>query len=206
MRGHVVLCAGTLRPTSVARGFWGFTRPELSKKRAATVGPIELIIATFEDDEEKAGEVLKAFEQAAEGGLVLDAAAVIVKTKEGEIEVRDVGDVDAKHGRVFGAISGALIGLLGGPVGAIVGGVAGAATGGAVARLVDRGVSNRLIKDVRGGLHPGSSAIIAYVELDWVDRAVSALEAQGAVVHRETIKEPLINALLKDPDDRYSGG
>jgi uncharacterized membrane protein len=164
-----------------------------------------MIVATFEHDEEKAAKVLKGLQEAAaEGALHLDAAAVIVKTEEGEIEVRDVGDVDAKHGRVFGAITGAVVGLLGGPVGAVVGGIAGAATGGAAARLIDRGVPNRLIRDVENGLHPGSSAIIAYVELDWIDRAVSALQAQGAVVHRETIKEPLINALLKDPDEQWS--
>jgi uncharacterized membrane protein len=157
------------------------------------MGPIELIIATFEHDEDKAGEVLNAFQQAAaEDALTLDAAAVIVKTKEGEIEVKDVGDVDSKRGRVFGAITGAVIGLLGGPVGAVIGGVAGAATGGAAAKVIDSGVPDRMIEDIKNGLHPGSSAIIAYVEIDWVDRAVSALQAQGAVVHRETLRGPLV--------------
>ena len=170
------------------------------------MGPIEMIIATFEHDEEKAATVLEGLQEAAaEGAMHLDAAAVIVKTGEGEIEVKDVGDVDAKHGRVFGAITGAMIGLLGGPVGAVVGGVVGAATGGAAARMIDLGVPNKLIKDIENGLHPGSSAIIAYVEADWVDRAVAALQEYGAVVHRETIKEPVVNALLKDPDDRWSG-
>ena len=159
------------------------------------MGPIELIIATFEHDEDKAGEVLNAFQQAAaEDALTLDAAAVIVKTKEGEIEVKDVGDVDSKHGRVFGAITGAVIGLLGGPVGAVIGGVAGAATGGAAAKFIDSGVPDRMIEDIKNGLHPGSSAIIAYVEIDWVDRAVSALQAQGAVVNHETIKGPLMKS------------
>jgi uncharacterized membrane protein len=195
MCGHVGLCAEILPLTCVCERNWGFTRPVLLWKGATIVGPIEMIVATFEHDEEKAAKVLKGLQEAAaEGALHLDAAAVIV----------NVGDVDAKHGRVFGAITGAVVGLLGGPVGAVVGGIAGAATGGAAARFIDRGVPNRLIKDVENGLHPGSSAIIAYVELDWIDRAVSTLQAQGAVVHRETINEPLINALLKDPDERWS--
>ena len=163
---------------------------------------IELIVATFENDEAKAGEVLEGFQEAArEGVLYIDAAATIVKPKEGDIVIKDLGDVKSKQGRVFGAISGAVIGLLGGPVGAIIGGVAGAATGGIAANVIDRGVPDKMIEDIKNGLHPGSSAIIAYAELDWVDRAVASLKKEGAVVHHETLTSVLMTSLAQDSSD-----
>ncbi len=160
---------------------------------------IELIVATFENDEAKAGEVLKGFQEAAkEGVLYIDAAATIVKPKEGDIVIKDVGDVKSKQGRVFGAISGAVIGLLGGPVGAVIGGVAGAATGGVAANVIDRGVPDKMIENIKKGLHPGSSAIIAYAEFDWVDTAIASLKREGAVVHHETLSSVLVNSFNKD--------
>ena len=148
----------------------------------------ELFIAVFKDSEEQAQNTLQRTRELAKAGsLRLQNAAVIVKDSDGEVTVQDIHDVDAKHGAVFGAISGAVIGLLGGPVGAIVGAAAGAATGGTTAKLADYGVSENLIKEVRDSMPPGSSAIIAYVELAWVDKAVRQLEQAGAVVTHETL-------------------
>ena len=150
---------------------------------------IELFIATFENDESRANEVLqKMKEYKKEGLLHFEHAAVIVKPKEGEVEVNDVSDVDSKHGAIFGAITGALVGSLGGPVGTVVGAVAGAATGGVTAKLADYGISNSMIEETEKRLQPGSSAIITYIELDWADKAVIQLEKNGATVIRETIE------------------
>ncbi len=150
---------------------------------------IELIVASFENDEEAADLVYeKVKDLHKQDVLRLEDAAIIVKPKEGEVKVNDVGDVDKRKGTVFGAITGGLVGLVGGPVGAIIGATAGAATGRVTANLADYGVSDRLIKDVESTLQEGSSAIIMYVELQWVDKAVAALERNGATVYHETIE------------------
>ena len=152
---------------------------------------VELFIAVFENSEEQAQITLQRTRELAKGGsLQLQNAAVIVRDSNGNVAVQDVHDVDAKHGAVFGAISGAVIGLLGGPIGAIVGAAAGAATGGATAKLADYGVSEDMIKDVGDSMPSGSSAIIAYVELAWVDKAVRQLEQAGAVVTHQTLSGP----------------
>ncbi len=149
---------------------------------------VELIIATFEKDEKKAADVLTQVRKLdKDGALVLENAAAILKTADGRIVATDLGDVDSKQGRVFGAITGGLIGLIGGPVGAIVGAAAGAVTGGVTANLADYGVPNSLIEDMKKGLHPGSSALIAYVKLTWVDQAVALLEKAGATVSHTTL-------------------
>ncbi|MCP4357216.1 MAG: DUF1269 domain-containing protein [Chloroflexi bacterium] len=149
---------------------------------------VELFIAVFENSEEQAQITLQRTRELAKGGsLQLQNAAVIVKDSDGKVTTQDIYDVDAKHGAVFGAISGAVIGLLGGPIGAIAGAAAGAATGGATAKLADYGVSEEMIKEVRDSMPAGSSVIIAYVELVWVDKAIQRLEEAGAIVTHETL-------------------
>ncbi len=150
---------------------------------------IELFIATFENDESRANQVLQKMKQYKKEGLLhFEHAAVIVKPKQGEVEVNDISDVDSKHGAIFGAITGALIGSLGGPVGTVAGAVAGAATGGVTAKLADYGISNNMIDETEQLLQPGSSAIITYVELNWADKAAAQLEKNGATVIRQTIE------------------
>jgi uncharacterized membrane protein len=161
----------------------------------------ELLIATFAGDEAKASEALAAVKKLhKDGSLKMLDAATIVKNKDGEIEQKDVHDVDSKHGAIFGAITGGLLGLFAGPVGAAIGAAAGAATGGATAKLADYGVSEGEIKETANNLEPGSSAIILYLELQWADKAVKKLEENGGRVYRETLS---IDAISNrgNPDD-----
>lgn len=159
---------------------------------------VELVIATFENDETKAEAVLKRTKELEDqGALKVVDIATITKPKEGEVRVLDIGDVTPKRGAVFGAITGGLMGLMVGPVGAVVGAVAGAATGGATAKLADYGVSNHLIKDIQNGLAPGSSALIAYVEMNWIEKAIARLEELGGTVTHETLDSDLVNTLLE---------
>lgn len=156
--------------------------------------PTELIIAVFEGDENKAGEVLaRTLKLAEEKALVLKAAAVIVYPVEGEVQVTEIGDLEPKQGRIFGAISGALLGLLGGPVGAVVGAMAGTAAGGVAASIIDLGIPQQMIDDVKRDLKPGSSAIITYAEIDWVYKAITNLRHHGAVVHHETLEKEALD-------------
>ena len=154
----------------------------------------ELIIATFEEDETKAGEFLGRLKKAVKDKVLeTDGAAAIVKDKDGKITVDEIGDVKGKKGAVFGAISGGIIGLIGGPVGAVIGATAGAAAGGATAKVADYGVSDKTIKDIEKGLQPGGSALIAYVESQWVPRAVARLQEAGGVVVSEELNQTLID-------------
>ena len=149
---------------------------------------VELIIATFEQSATQAVTSLKrAVELDEQGALKLEDAAAIIRTADGEFEVTDIKDVAPKRGRVYGAVTGALVGLMGGPVGAVVGAVAGAAAGGAITRLKDFGVPDKMIRDIEKGLQPGSSAVIIYAQLSWVDKAVALLEKAGGTVFHETM-------------------
>jgi uncharacterized membrane protein len=164
---------------------------------AEMVGPIELIVAAF-NDEAKAGATLKdlkALEK--EGVILLVNAAVMVKDEHGKISVKETEDISGGKGALFGAVAGGLIGLLGGPVGVIIGAAAGAATGGVAASKIDMGFPDDTLKELETSLTPGSSAILALIQHQWVDAVVEELEKAGAKLFRQALQDELAAQLAE---------
>jgi len=152
------------------------------------VGPVELIIAAF-NEEDRAEAVLEALKQLQKEGIInLINVAIMVKNEDGKVKLRETQDVDSKRGAVFGAIAGGLIGLIGGPAGVVVGAAAGAATGGVAAHKIDMGFPNDTLKELQGTLTPGSSAILALIQHEWVDRVMEELEKFDAALFRQAVK------------------
>jgi uncharacterized membrane protein len=109
------------------------------------------------------------------------SAAVIAKDTEGVISLREMGDVDARHGALLGAVTGGLIGLLGGPVGVVVGAAAGAATGRAAAKRIDLDFPDEFLQRAQERLEPDTAAVIVLVEdraAEEVAQALAAFEGQ----------------------------
>ena len=154
--------------------------------------PVELILASF-DGEQTAEKALKDLKDLQKDGVISIAnAAVLVKHADGKASFKETEDVRAPAGALFGAIVGGLVGLLGGPAGVIVGAAAGAATGGVAAHEIDMGFSDKNLKEIEALLPNGSSAIIALVTLDWVDKVVQALEALNARLWRQALKDDVL--------------
>ncbi len=157
--------------------------------------PIELILAAF-DGEQAAETALKRLKELQKDGVInVVNAAVLVKHADGRASIKETEDVRAPAGAVFGAIVGGLVGLLGGPAGAIVGAAAGAATGGMAAHAIDMGFSDKNLKEIEALLPKGSSAIIALVTLEWVDRVVEALQELDARLWRQALNEKVTGPL-----------
>ncbi len=156
--------------------------------------PIELLVAAF-DGEQAAEAALRQLKEMQKDGVVsVVNAAVLVKTASGHAHIKETEDVRASAGAVFGAIVGGLVGLIGGPAGVIVGAAAGAAAGGVAAHKIDMGFTNSNLEQMQALLPPGSSAIIAMVSLDWVERVSQALETLNARLVRQSIDENALHA------------
>jgi len=156
--------------------------------------PIELLVAAF-DGEQAAETALKQLKEMQKDGVVsIVNAAVLVKTKSGHAHIKETEDVRAPAGAVFGAIVGGLVGLIGGPAGVIVGAAAGAAAGGVAAHQIDMGFTNTNLEQMQALLPAGSSAIIAMVTLDWIERVSQALEALNARLVRQSLSEEAVHA------------
>jgi uncharacterized membrane protein len=146
----------------------------------------ELILAAFPGDIEKAGEQLARYHEA-QDELGISEAVAIVKTQEGEDEVKLMGD-PKKRGRRIGAVAGAMLGILGGPAGMVLLGLGGAAAGNLVANLSHAGVSKEMIQAVEEGLEPGSSAVIVIVEHGRHDLVLRDLKQLGATILSEAVE------------------
>jgi uncharacterized membrane protein len=145
---------------------------------------LELIVLTFAQVN-TAAEALKALKQVLKKKSVnVFNAAALAKNAEGETLLKEMADVDTKHGALFGAITGGLIGMLGGPVGAVVGAVAGAASGGAAARWIDMGFPDDYLKSLQDNLQPGSSALVMLAQADEVEKvALTLAQFGGQLLH-----------------------
>ena len=162
--------------------------------------PVTLFVKAFAD-EDRADAVLKALRRLDRQKVfnILNAA-VLVRDEKGRARMKETQNIDAKRGALFGAVAGGLLGLLGGPAGVIVGAAAGAATGSAAAHVIDMGFSDRYLREIQEELPPGSSAIIALVEHEWVARVEEELDKFDGRLLREALKADIAAQLDQDSD------
>ena len=117
-------------------------------------------------------------------------AVAITKTDKGKLKLHQTKDDTAKKGFVKGGGIGVLFALLFGPVGWIA---AGAALGTAFA-MFDRGIKDKLLKELGEKMTPEQSALAVLVEkADWETALgrMADLNLQGEVVVQELIAEHL---------------
>ena len=134
--------------------------------------PIELFIATY-DNETGAKKSLKDFEAMdKEGSIDLIDAAVIVHTADGKVKFEETADPSGKKWAKRGAIAGGVVGLIF-PPSIIASAAVGGGAGGIWGKVRDKGFKDEDLKaDRREPASPGSSAIIAIAE----DRMIEQLE------------------------------
>lgn len=139
-----------------------------------TDNPIQLVVAAFQD-EKTAKAALNELKKAQRAKLIqIENAAVLRKDEKGKLHIKETGDMGGRKGAALGGVGGAAIGLVAGAA-LVVPAVVGALVGGLVAKLRDSGFSDARLQAIGEGLTPGSSAIIAVVEHQWVGKLEEAL-------------------------------
>ena len=117
-------------------------------------------------------------------------AVVITKTEKGKIKLHQTKDDSTSKGLLKGGAIGVIFAVLLGPAGWIV---AGAAAGGALATF-DRGIKNKLLKELGEKMTPEQSAMAVLVEeADW-ETALGRMadkKLQGEVIVQEMVAEHL---------------
>ena len=138
-----------------------------------------------------ADEALKAVLRLAKEKVVkLRDAVAITKTDKGKIKLHQTKDDPTSKGLLKGGGIGVLFALLFGPPGWIV---AGAALGAAFATF-DRGIKNKLLKELGENMTPEESALAILVEdADWETALgrMADLNLQGQVIVQELVAEHL---------------
>ena len=135
-------------------------------------------------DEKKASSGLHALKELdAEGSITLYSEAVVQRTPEGQLSVKEQ-QPDMPIGVGVGALVGGLVGVLGGPAGVAVGMAAGTALG-ATRDLFSIGVTEDFLEVISKELAPGRTAIVAEISEEWVTPLDMSMEPFGGFVIRE---------------------
>lgn len=156
--------------------------------------PMELVVAAF-PDEDGASQALKDLKEAKKEKLIgIKDAAVIRRGADNKLHIHETGDMSGGRGAVIGGIVGAAIGLVAPPAVLVAGGV-GAAIGGLAARLRDSGFPDDRLREFGESLQPGTSALVAVIELKWVEEVERELEHLGARMVTAMIKADIAGQL-----------
>ena len=148
-----------------------------------------------------ADDALRALKELSDDKVVkLRDAVAIRKTEKGKIKLHQTKDDSIGKGFVKGGVIGVLFAMLFGPVGWIA---MGAAAGGLFASF-DRGIKQKLLKELGENMTASESAVAILVEsADW-PTAVERMKAhgfQGTLVISDIVEadEAEVDALLADP-------
>ncbi len=160
----------------------------------------EMIVIAF-DNENEADKVLDTL-KAMESMDVVDLknGAVIVRSESGQVKINETSDFDTKQGAIGGAAAGAVLGLLGG--GLLRGALLGAAGGAAAGKFVDLGLEDDFLKEIGDNLGAGTSAVVALVDFEQVDRAMEELDKfEGGSIMRHTLSDDVYAKLSEAVED-----
>jgi len=148
---------------------------------------LEKMLILIVDNETKAYDVEKALGKLdADGEITVYGDAVIEKTTDGKVEVKQTG-AGYPIKTLSGTAIGSLIGLLGGPIGVLIGAAAGTAVGG-FSDLYSAGVGADFVDDASAKLTPGKFAVVADISEEWVTPLDTEMEKLGGTTVLRTNK------------------
>ena len=132
----------------------------------STPAPQTQLAAISFDDELKAAEFMTAMTRLArDGRLTLHDAVFVIKAADGKTYVRETKDLQPGRTALGAGLWSGLFGLLlGGPVGMLVAGGIGAGAGAITAKIVDVGVTDDFVEQLREMVKPGTTTVALLAE------------------------------------------
>jgi uncharacterized membrane protein len=139
--------------------------------------PSRLAAISFTDDL-RAVEFMTAMTRLArDGRLKLRDAVFVVKDDNGKTHIRETRDLQTGQTALGAGLWAGLFGLLlGGPVGMLVAGGIGAGAGAVTAKLVDVGVTDEFVDQLREMVQPGTTTVALLGDEIDADAVVAELE------------------------------
>lgn len=160
--------------------------------------PVQKLLVIGFDDPLKANEfMLAAVRLQQHDQIKLHDAVFIVRDQNGHSTVRETQDLTPSKGALGGGMWGLLIGtLLGGPIGGLIGGGAAAGGGALLGKLIDTGIKDEKIKELRDAVPAGSTALallVSHVSLGDLQRELERFP--GAVLVQSDLPEAAVHAV-----------
>ena len=143
-----------------------------------------LVVVTY-DGPYKAEEVrLKLRKLQSEYLLDLEDAVVAVKDQKGKVKLNQAVNLTAA-GALSGGFWGSLIGLI--FLNPLLGFAVGAAAGAASGALTDVGINDQFMRELAGGMTPGSSTLFVLVRKSTPDKVLEELKGTGGRVLKTSL-------------------
>ncbi len=160
--------------------------------------PAQKLLVIGFDDPLKASEFMLAAVRLQRHDLIkLHDAVFIERDASGKAVVRETQDVTPGKGALSGGMWGLLIGtLLGGPIGGLIGGAATAGGGALLGKLIDTGIKDEKIKELRDAVPAGSTALallVSHVSVADLQRELARFE--GATLVQSDLSDAAIHAV-----------
>ncbi|KRA24342.1 hypothetical protein ASD65_07820 [Microbacterium sp. Root61] len=163
---------------------------------------LALVVGSY-DDSAAASEDYEALRSGQDaGGYEIVGAVVLVRDKDGKVQVKEHGTHSVGHGAAWGAGAGVVVGLFAPPL------LAATAVGAGIGAILGKIKKNRDEKqfgvDVDEYLAPGTSAVVAVVDDKWADKVESALQRSDKRISKAIDSddyEKLRKALEESADD-----
>jgi len=134
---------------------------------------LALVVGSYADTESATEDYMSLRSGQDAGGYEVIGAVVLVRGRDGKVQVKEHGDKSVGHGAAWGAGAGVVVGLFAPPL------LAATAVGAGIGAILGKIKKNREEKqfgvDVDEYLAPGTSAVVAVVDDRWADRVEEAL-------------------------------
>ena len=160
--------------------------------------PMQKLIVIGFDDPLKASEFLLAAARLQRHDQIkLHDAVFIERDTSGHSSVRETQDLTPQRGALGGGMWGLLIGtLLGGPIGGLIGGAASAGGGALLGKLIDIGIKDGKIKELRDAVPPGSTALALLIShLSLADLQRELARFPGATLVESDLPDAAVTAV-----------
>ena len=151
----------------------------------------ELLVVIFDTSEQATQARMSIKSLESEGVVKLDDAAVVTKSEDGKVEVKNQLD----SGVAMGALGGAMVGLLLASVFFPLAGILiGAGAGGLIGHFFHKDVDQTFVKEVTQKIEPGKSALFLMIS-QGVNMVISAMEPFKGEVLQSTLTTEEMDAL-----------
>jgi uncharacterized membrane protein len=124
----------------------------------------KLLVISFDDSMRAQEFLLAAARLQKNGEIQLHDAVIVRREADGTSHVRETTDVTTGRASIGAGVWGLLLGtLFGGPIGGLVVGAASAGGGALFAKLVDTGIKDATVSELRTAVPPGRTALALLV-------------------------------------------
>ncbi len=162
-----------------------------------TEAPQKLLVIGFDDPLKASEFMLTALRMQKNGQLRLHDAVFIERAEDGRSVVRETQDFTPGKGALGAGMWGLLLGtLLGGPVGGLIGGAASAGGGALLGKLIDTGIKDEKIAELREAVPPGRTALALLISrLSLVDLQNELARFPGAQFVESDLYDAAVHAV-----------